>query len=88
MTICDYYLGVLGLLLLVLIIIVPYILIIKGVSYLFDRYAKKKYPDLRESERKMKIFDAKYWSIFVTSLILFFFGTLPWLYCIFGVFVS
>lgn len=77
MTIGSYYLGVILFLILILINIIPYILGYHLIKYVSNKISLKKYPELSENERKMKIFNFRYWITAALWVLIFLFVSIP-----------
>ena len=77
MTIGTYYLGVILVLILVLINVIPYIFGYHLIKYVSNKISLKKYPDLSENSRSMKMFNFRYWGTVLVYVLIFCFITLP-----------
>lgn len=77
MTIGGYYLAAFLLVLLIIILGLPYIIVFYGIKHISNKISLKKYPDLSENERKMKMFNFRYWITAVLWVLVFLFISVP-----------
>lgn len=77
MTIGGYYLAAFLLILLIIILVSPYIIVFYVMKYISNKISLKKYPELSENDRKMKMFNFRYWITAVLWVLIFLFVSVP-----------